>query len=86
MPNMSTEVNIRRAYLNMQVLVLDHSDRTFLTLDAIKAFDSVEWPYLWAALGKFGLGSIFCQWVWLMYTAPRASIRVHGLQSPTFRL
>lgn len=44
MPSMLTAVNIRHTYLNLQVS--DFSDRAFLTLDVIKAFDSVEWPYL----------------------------------------
>lgn len=59
MPIMSTVVNIRCAYLNMQVSVLDHPDRAFLVLGAIESFYSVEWPYLWANLDKFGFGSIF---------------------------
>lgn len=76
----------RRAYLNMQVPVMDLSDRVFLALDTIKAFDSVEWAYLWAVLEKLGLGFTFCQWIHLLYTAPRASIKVNGLQSSSFTL
>jgi len=72
--------NIRRAYLNMQVPAPGHSKRAFLALDAIKAFD------LWAILDKFGLGSGFCKWVRLLYTAPGASVRMNDLQSPSFRL
>lgn len=41
---------------------------------------------MWAIFEKFGLGSIFGQCVRLLYTTPRASIRVNGLQSSNFRL
>lgn len=31
----------------MQILVDNPGGRTIVTLDAAKAFNSVEWPYLW---------------------------------------
>lgn len=41
---------------------------------------------MWAILDKFGLGSGFCKWVRLLYTAPGASVRMNGFKSPSFRL
>lgn len=77
-PSRSTALNIRRLFLNLQIPVDNPGKRAILSLDAAKAFDSVEWPYLWETLKRFGLGDNFIQWVKLLYSAPTARIRVNG--------
>lgn len=42
MPNKSTAVNLRKLYVNIQIPADNMGSR------ANKAFDSVEWGYLWA--------------------------------------
>ena len=85
-PTRSTAQNLRRLFLNLQIPVDNPGDRAMFSLDAAKAFDSVEWPYLWEVLMRFGVGSTFLKWVQLLYSAPTARMRVNGELSDSFRL
>ena len=41
-----------------------------LSLDAKKAFDYVEWSFLFFTLEKFNLGDNFINWVKVLYNTP----------------
>ena len=60
--------------------------RAILSLDATKAFDTVEWPYLFEILTRFGLGDRFIAWVKVLYSKPRARLRVNNNLSLPFEL
>lgn len=55
-----------------------------ISLDAQKAFDRVEYNYLFAALKRFGFGQKFCSWVNLLYSNPQASVRTNNFISDYF--
>lgn len=52
-----------------------------MALEAHKAFDSVEWPYLLGVMAKFGFGD---KWVQFLYSKPTARLRVNTSISKPF--
>ena len=52
-----------------------------LLLDFEKAFDSVEWSFLFTTLKKFNFGKQFIQWIQILYSQPKAIIKNNGYLS-----
>lgn len=70
-------VNLRRLYLNMQSPADNVGQRA---LDAIKAFNSIEWEYLWGILQRFGFGEAYISWLSI---AARRQLSEHQVVCPT---
>lgn len=51
--------------------------------DTAKAFDSVEWCYLWKCLASYGFGPKFIKLIQLLYQAPGAKVVANGWVSDT---
>ena len=52
-----------------------------LFLDFEKAFDSLSWDFIFKCLKKMGFKENFCQWVKIIYTKPKAFIKINGFLS-----
>lgn len=78
--------NVRRL---LNTVYLDHkntSGASVLALDAHKAFDQVEWPYMFESLRRFGFGKTFIAWVKLIYLEPMCSVLTNNDRSTPFCL
>lgn len=65
---------------------MPNEDLVIAALDAEKAFDQVEWNYLFGVLHKLKLGEHFIKWTQLLYKSPKARILTNQTISPEFTL
>lgn len=61
-----------------------HTAGAILSLDQEKAFDRVDWSFLFRILDHLGFGSSFVSWVRLLYSGVFSSIFVNGYTSEVF--
>ena len=57
-----------------------------LSLDQEKAFDRVDWGFMFATLKRMGFGPSFINWVNLLYTNVQSAVKVNGYLSSFFSL
>ena len=55
-----------------------------LFLDFEKAYDSIEWEFIFISLSKFGFQEKFINWVKILYKKPSFSIKINGWMSANF--
>jgi exonuclease III len=78
--------NIRRLLNILHYPTPPDIPEVILSLDAEKAFDRVEWDYLFYTLKKFGFGAKFISWINVLYSSPVAAIRTNNNISSFFQL
>lgn len=57
-----------------------------ICLDQMKAFDRVDWKFMFKTLRRFGFGPQFINWVQLCYTDITSSVKNNGFLSTFFEL
>lgn len=66
MPGKGTDIYIRRLFLKLATNHDNAGTRVVTSLDAEKAFNSVEWIFLWEVLRRFSFGPRFLQWLGML--------------------
>ena len=71
--------------------VMDHAqiekkDLALLTFDAEKAYDLVNWTYMFETMRSFGLDEKFCQWIQALYSKPVSRVKANGTLSRSFSI
>uniref|UniRef100_A0A8C5QFF1 Reverse transcriptase domain-containing protein n=1 Tax=Leptobrachium leishanense TaxID=445787 RepID=A0A8C5QFF1_9ANUR len=70
-----------RALDAISVARISDTPLLLLSTDAEKAFDKVDWQYLFGTLEEMGVGRGFLAWLQALYCNPTARIRVNGALS-----
>jgi hypothetical protein len=64
----------------------NNQDLVLLLLDFEKAFDRIEWDFLFKALDKLGFSPTYVRWVASLYREATSAIKVNGAAGPDFHL
>ncbi len=63
-----------------------NQDLVLLLLDFEKAFDRIEWSFLFEALAKLGFCPQWIKWVSSLYESASSAIKLNGVEGSTFPL
>ena len=85
-PGRLSSNNMRRIFQVMLEAEVSPEPAIAASLDAEKAFDQLEFKFLFHTLRKFGFGPRFISWVRALYNSPISSIKTNGLISKPFAL
>ena len=78
--------NIRLVQDTIEYAKIQNTTRVILFLDFKKAFDSLEWEFMYKSLTKYNFGEKFMRWIKIVYTKPGACIKNNGWISEIFDL
>uniref|UniRef100_A0A8C5MLT6 Reverse transcriptase domain-containing protein n=1 Tax=Leptobrachium leishanense TaxID=445787 RepID=A0A8C5MLT6_9ANUR len=85
-PGREAPDNVRRALNLIQVATTSGRGSFLLSLDAEKAFDRVDWNYLWATLTSFGIRGDLLTAIQALYAGPRVQVDTGGFLSAPFSI
>ncbi|KAF1316448.1 putative Pollike protein, partial [Globisporangium splendens] len=72
-----------RFLADLQDLVTARDEEAYaMFLDFEKAYDRVNWDYVFQVLDRMGCGGAFSDWVKLLYTSPQAHLLINGHIQP----
>lgn len=78
--------NIRRLLSIIHTPSSPVDPEVVVSLDAEKAFDRVEWTFLFSCLRQFGFGDGLISWIKLLYSFPNAAVCTNTQRSKFFPL
>ena len=78
--------NIRPIYDLISYLNKENMPGLLLCLDFEKAFDSVDWRFMFKVLHAFGFGPDISQWIFKFYRHIKSSVAVNGQLSEWFSI
>ena len=78
--------NVRRLLDILYSSTASISPELVISMDAEKAFDRVEWSFLFYTLQRLGFGKAFISWIRLLYTSPLARVHTNNDFSDYFPL
>jgi hypothetical protein len=61
-----------------------NQDLVLLLLDFEKAFDRIDWNFLFSAMDHIGFSNTWIKWVRTLYREASSAIKVNGVVGPTF--
>ena len=81
-----TQDNIRRTLQIISHIQKNKTAAMVISIDAEKAFDSVNWSFLYRVLHRFGLHETIIKTIQALYNKPTARVKVNGGLSNSFTL
>lgn len=81
-----TQDNIRKTAHIMDHIQKHQIKATVISVDAEKAFDSVNWNFLYRVLHRFGFHDTIIKTMQALYDNPTARIKINGYLSNSFTL
>lgn len=85
-PGREAKDNTVRAFHLIQTAKIKKIPLIFVTTDAEKAFDRLNWTYLHAVLQKFNFPQTFIDKILSLYVSPSACVKVNGFLSSPFNI
>lgn len=84
MPNRHIHSNLKQLF-NI-IYCKQDTEACLISLDVQRAYDQIDWPYLFSSLKEFGIGDHFLRWVKILYAKPKDSVITNQTVSYSFRL